>query len=95
MSRRELLLAGVGMAGMGLPAACTPGRRPPPDTKSILVVGAGMAGLAAARSLADAGWPVRLIEARDRIGGRVHTNRDWACRWRWAPRGSQGRETIR
>jgi phytoene dehydrogenase-like protein len=36
-----------------------------------------MAGLAAARSLADAGWPVRLIEARDRIGGRVHTSRDW------------------
>ncbi len=36
-----------------------------------------MAGLAAARSLADAGWPVRLIEARDRIGGRVYTTRDW------------------
>ncbi len=36
-----------------------------------------MAGLAAARSLADAGWPVRVIEARDRIGGRVHTSRDW------------------
>jgi monoamine oxidase len=50
---------------------------PPPDTKSVLVVGAGMAGLAAARSLADAGWPVRLIEARDRIGGRIHTTRDW------------------
>ncbi|BBX74501.1 FAD-dependent oxidoreductase [Mycobacterium shinjukuense] len=26
--------------------------------------------------LADAGWPLRLIEARDRIGGQVHTNRD-------------------
>jgi monoamine oxidase len=36
-----------------------------------------MAGLAAARSLSDAGWPVRLIEARNRIGGRVNTNRDW------------------
>lgn len=36
-----------------------------------------MAGLAAARSLTDAGWPVRVIEARDRIGGRVHTTRDW------------------
>jgi monoamine oxidase len=49
----------------------------PPDTKSVLIVGAGMAGLAAARSLADARWPVRLIEARDRIGGRVYTTRDW------------------
>lgn len=38
-----------------------------------------MAGLAAARSLADAGWPVRVIEARDRIGGRVNTNRDWGA----------------
>lgn len=36
-----------------------------------------MAGLSAARSLADAGWPVRVIEARNRIGGRVNTNRDW------------------
>ncbi len=80
MSRRELLAATaslIGTVGSGQAAACAPERRPPPDTKSILVVGAGMAGLAAARSLADAGWPVRLIEARDRIGGRVHTNRDW------------------
>jgi monoamine oxidase len=61
-------------------AACGPGPPPPdnpPDHKSVLIVGAGMAGLAAARSLADAGWPVRVIEARDRIGGRVYTNRDW------------------
>ncbi|EUA89573.1 flavin containing amine oxidoreductase family protein [Mycobacterium ulcerans str. Harvey] len=36
-----------------------------------------MAGLGAARALADAGWPVRLIEARDRVGGRVNTVRDW------------------
>ena len=79
MSRRELLAATASLIGSGLAAACAPDRRPPPDTKSILVVGAGMAGLAAARSLADAGWPVRLIEARDRIGGRVHTNRDWGA----------------
>lgn len=38
-----------------------------------------MAGLSAARSLTDAGWPVRVIEARDRIGGRVYTNRDWGA----------------
>jgi monoamine oxidase len=86
MSRRAVLTATMSTVTGGLVAACTPGRdsAPPPpppeikaDTKSVLIVGAGMAGLAAARSLVDAGWPVRLIEARDRIGGRVYTNRDW------------------
>jgi monoamine oxidase len=80
MSRREFLAATTSVVGGGLAAACASdrsGHRPPPDAKSLLVVGAGMAGLSAARSLADAGWPVRVIEARDRIGGRVYTNRDW------------------
>jgi monoamine oxidase len=38
-----------------------------------VVIGAGAAGLAAARTLAEAGRRVALIEARDRVGGRVHT----------------------
>lgn len=33
-----------------------------------------MAGLAAARRLQDAGYPVTILEARDRIGGRTHTD---------------------
>jgi monoamine oxidase len=77
MSRRGFLAATASLAGGGLAAACAPGSPPPPDNKAALVVGAGMAGLSAARSLADAGWPVRVIEARDRIGGWVHTSRDW------------------
>jgi monoamine oxidase len=40
----------------------------------ILVLGAGIAGLAAARALADAGQRVALIEARERIGGRIFTD---------------------
>jgi monoamine oxidase len=43
---------------------------------SVLVAGAGLAGLAAARDLADKGAEVTVIEARDRIGGRVWTVRD-------------------
>ena len=77
MSRREFFAATTSLVGGGLAAACASEPAPPPDTKAVLIVGAGMAGLSAARSLTDAGWPVRLIEARDRIGGRVYTNRDW------------------
>src|SRR5262245_11528359 len=40
----------------------------------VLVIGAGAAGLAAARALADAGQQVVVLEARDRIGGRVWTD---------------------
>jgi monoamine oxidase len=39
----------------------------------IAVIGAGMAGLAAARQLADDGFTVMVIEARDRLGGRIQT----------------------
>lgn len=39
----------------------------------VLVVGAGMAGLAAASTLRSLGRQVVVAEARDRIGGRVHT----------------------
>ncbi len=40
----------------------------------VLVVGAGMAGLAAARILHDTGFDVTVLEARDRIGGRTWTD---------------------
>jgi monoamine oxidase len=39
----------------------------------VLVLGAGAAGLAAGRALADAGWRVAIVEARNRIGGRIFT----------------------
>jgi monoamine oxidase len=46
----------------------------PMGSYDILVLGAGIAGLAAARALADAGQRVALIEARNRIGGRIFTD---------------------
>src|SRR5881392_2510676 len=43
---------------------------------SVLIVGAGLAGLAAARELERRGCRVIVCEARQRIGGRVWTLRD-------------------
>ncbi len=44
-------------------------------SQRVLVIGAGMAGLAAARHLANAGRKVLVLEARDRVGGRIRTLR--------------------
>jgi monoamine oxidase len=43
------------------------------QTADVLVLGAGAAGLAAAQELSQAGLHVIVIEARDRIGGRIFT----------------------
>ena len=45
------------------------------QSDTVLILGAGMAGLAAARVLAEAGQPVLVLEARHRVGGRVYTER--------------------
>jgi len=44
--------------------------------KEVLVIGAGIAGLAAARDLVVDGYDVAVLEARDRIGGRIWTARE-------------------
>ncbi|GAB4328652.1 MAG: FAD-dependent oxidoreductase [Flammeovirgaceae bacterium] len=46
-------------------------------SKTVVVVGAGIAGLAAATRLKKYGFHVIVIEGRDRIGGRILTDKSW------------------
>ncbi|KAJ7965021.1 Polyamine oxidase-like protein [Quillaja saponaria] len=41
---------------------------------SVIVIGGGIAGIAAARALHDASFQVVLLESRERLGGRIHTD---------------------
>jgi monoamine oxidase len=54
-------------------AAAKSNGQPASVSPPVIVIGAGLSGLTAARSLADAGRAVIVLEARDRIGGRVWT----------------------
>ena len=60
----------------------------------IIVIGAGMAGIMAARTLQEAGYNVRVLEGRDRIGGRTHTEStlgpdiDLGAAWIHGPHGN-------
>lgn len=41
-------------------------------TTDVVIIGAGLSGLTAARRLTDRGFDVVVVEAKDRVGGRVH-----------------------
>lgn len=86
LSRRRFVQLGAG-AAIAVGAGCSPGSPAAiPEATSngsgddgervdAVVVGAGIAGLAAARDLAGAGRSVVVLEASSRIGGRMRTDR--------------------
>lgn len=84
--RRNLVKLGAAALGFGVLSACAPQAadtpvegpaprpRPGPDDVDVVVIGAGIAGLAAARTLTDSGYQVVVVEAAPAIGGRVRTD---------------------
>ena len=63
--RRSLLMSPLGLAYVQPVQAADP---------AVAIIGAGVAGLTAARALMAAGKSVQVIEARERIGGRAFTD---------------------
>lgn len=90
ITRRDALKASAAglaalLAATRLTACASPshardnGGRPPrrPNGKSVVVVGAGFAGLACAYELLEFGYDVQIVDARNRVGGRVLSFKDF------------------
>src|SRR6188768_2455595 len=73
MTRRDFLSASAGMAMVPAFGGCA-GAAPLPREADIVVIGAGAAGIAAARRIVAANRKVIVVEAANQIGGRCQTD---------------------
>jgi len=78
MKRRGFLKALAGTCLLGQDDLLSGAPRIRREEK-VVVIGPGMAGMAAASTLARRGVSVTVLEARNRIGGRMHTDRSLGC----------------
>jgi monoamine oxidase len=90
--RRQLLIGTLALGGAAALGGCSqdqpraedrqvrsPSGAPSQDrTVDVLVIGAGIAGLAAAQHVVGAGRSCAVLEARDRVGGRIWTSGAWS-----------------
>ena len=77
MRRREFLRTGL-TASAGLALAGNALARVTPAKQKVIVAGGGLAGLVAANELDKLGFDVKVLEAQARVGGRVHTIREFS-----------------
>ena len=76
VTRRRFVVGTAGLAAaVALPRTAAAKRRRRKLSADVCVVGAGLAGLTTARELVRAGRDVVVLEARDRVGGRVLNHR--------------------
>jgi monoamine oxidase len=75
-NRRDILRSALAAAGGLLCFERSDADQPQGAVGKVIVIGAGFAGLACADELAAAGYQVTVLEARNRVGGRVHSRKD-------------------
>ncbi|WP_008313634.1 flavin monoamine oxidase family protein [Leptolyngbya sp. PCC 6406] len=92
---RSLLALTLGGTSLSLAPPLVQAQTLGPAGGHVVVIGAGLAGLVAAYELQRQGWRVTVLEARDRVGGRVVTLRQPFAQGQWAEGGGEYIDSLR